>query len=284
MTKSNSATAAKASTSSTLRQRAVQARDAAGRFIKRAASADAKAEAINPTENGEDVGSLDFAAYALNEPVKTPREWADKFASPAMAMHVADRTLRMTKPELMAFIRKAGETDAATPEIMFRILDGSQETLEGWSNLLEIARARYIVAASAACLDPETSSDAAPIDPPPSAPLAETFPPAPTDLAEACLWAIRHRAWIDRTAAVTDWSDERGDAEAGRTDAVLTRAINEPSTNLREITAKAALALEDFERFSLHPGRTPDDGTRIVHTVLREIVGVGRELLASVER
>jgi hypothetical protein len=116
--------------------------------------------------------------------------------------------------------------------------------------------------------------------PEPVAPTAtpeDTFAPAPTDLADACLWAIRHRAWADRTASAQDWSDERGDAELNRTNAVFARAIAEPSASLREITAKAALALEDFERFTLRPGHKADDGTRIVHTVLREVVGVGRE-------
>lgn len=108
-----------------------------------------------------------------------------------------------------------------------------------------------------------------------------SFPTPPTNLAEACLWAIKHRAWIDGELKASDWSDERFDAESAKTNAVFTRAINEPSANLREITAKAALALEDFERFTLLPGRKLDDGTRIVHTVLREIVGVGREAGAS---
>ncbi|MCJ2023970.1 hypothetical protein [Methylobacterium sp. J-067] len=123
-----------------------------------------------------------------------------------------------------------------------------------------------------------TSSQTRPPEPvAPAAAAEDTFAPAPTDLADACLWAIRHRAWADRASSVQDWSDERGDAELDRTNAVFTRAIDEPSTNLREITAKAAFALEDFERFTLRPGHKADDGTRIVHTVLREVVGVGRE-------
>lgn len=234
-----------------------------------------------PTDTLEELAGIEFGAYALDGSVKSPNEWAKKLASPAMAMHVADRTLRMTKPELMAFIRKAGETDAATPEIMFLNLDGSQETLEGWSNLLGLARARYIAAASAACLKPEMSGETPPEVSPPTVPPEETFPAAPADLAEACLWAVRHRAWIDGELKASEWSDEKFDGESAKTNAVFTRAINEPSANLREITAKAALALEDFERFTLLPGRKLDDGTRIVHTVLREIVGVGREAGAS---
>ena len=108
-------------------------------------------------------------------------------------------------------------------------------------------------------------------------PTRRPHPFAPADLADACLWAIRHRSWIDRTAGKEGWPDRRLDAEIDKASAVFTRAIREPSTSLREIMAKAALALEDFERFTLNPAPTPDDGTRIVHTVLREVVGVGRE-------
>lgn len=59
--------------------------------------------------------------------------------------------------------------------------------------------------------------------------------------------------------------------ETGKTNAVITRAINEPSKHLAEIVAKAALALDDFERFNVRPGHKADDGERIVHTVLREV-------------
>ncbi|MCJ2025976.1 hypothetical protein [Methylobacterium sp. J-067] len=58
---------------------------------------------------------------------------------------------------------------------------------------------------------------------------------------------------------VTDWSEGKFDIETGKTNAVITRAINEPSTHLAEIVAKAALALDDFERFRIayrtSPGR-----------------------------
>lgn len=108
-------------------------------------------------------------------------------------------------------------------------------------------------------------------------PTRRPQPFAPADLADACLWAIRHRSWIDRTAGEEGWPDRRLDAELDKANAVFARAIREPSASPREITAKAALALEDFERFTIRSNPTPDDGTRIVHTVLREVVGVGRE-------
>lgn len=57
---------------------------------------------------------------------------------------------------------------------------------------------------------------------------------------------------------------------------MLTRAIAEPSLNLHDLAAKAALALEDYERFTAMRGGDHDDGTRIVHTVLREVVRLCR--------
>lgn len=122
---------------------------------------------------------------------------------------------------------------------------------------------------------------------PPTAPAEDTFAPAPTDLADACRWALRHRAWVDRSLETTDWSDEKFDTETGKTNAVITRAINEPSAQLAEIVAKAALALDDFERFQVTPHRDIDDGTRIVHTVLREVaafqVEAGAAPVASID-
>ncbi|MCJ2012316.1 hypothetical protein [Methylobacterium sp. J-076] len=117
-----------------------------------------------------------------------------------------------------------------------------------------------------------------------TAPAEDTFTPAPTGLAAACLWAARRRAWIDNALKVSEWSDEEFDAESGKTNAVFTRAINEPSASLREITAKAALALEDFERFSAHPGLKLDDGGRLVHTVLREVAAFQVEAASPLER
>ncbi|MCJ2133251.1 hypothetical protein MKK69_04080 [Methylobacterium sp. J-026] len=70
-------------------------------------------------------------------------------------MHIADRTLRMSKPELVAFIQKGGERDAGTPASMFKALDAAQGTFEGWGKLLSLACARYMVAASSAVLGQE---------------------------------------------------------------------------------------------------------------------------------
>lgn len=99
--------------------------------------------------------------------------------------------------------------------------------------------------------------------------------PATSDIARTCHWAVEHRAWIDATPASIGWTDEQLAAETSRVDAVITRAIEEPSANLRDLHAKATLALQDFELFNAAPGDEIDDGTRIVLTVLREIVAMG---------
>lgn len=104
--------------------------------------------------------------------------------------------------------------------------------------------------------------------------LAYAAVAAPSDLGQACLWATSHRGWIDVVALGEDWGDDRLSAECRRVDDVITRAILEPSASLSDVRAKACLALEDFERFSVVPGEPMDDGDRIVLTVLREIVAL----------
>lgn len=100
----------------------------------------------------EEAAQVDFAAYTFDFPVKAPQEWAAAFAEYAMAMHAADRTLRMTKPELITFIRDAGGKDASLPGVMLQMLDAAQNTFAGWSKLMSLASTRYLVAASAATL------------------------------------------------------------------------------------------------------------------------------------
>lgn len=247
------------------------------------------------TATVEDFAALDFAAYTLDGPVKTPTEWANQFISPAMAMHVADRTLRMTKPELIAFIRDAGEGNAAAPEIMFRNLDASQETLEGWSNLLATARARYIVAASAACLEPPASSgtESTPSAKPPANTGSE---PASVNLLAAAglnlsrlslrdvaalhdlistlanvvrAMQMQPRGWagphLNDVGKFTDWLGDQFDAQIDAT--------------VRELRGrKPADWIERDIRLEAIAEATVSNGDRL-HTV-----AFARELLASVEK
>lgn len=104
----------------------------------------------------EEMATLDFAAYSLDTPTRDPNGWMEQFSHHAIGMHIADRTLRMSKDELVDFIQKGGERDADTPAIMFKALDAAQETFEGWGKLLSLARIRYMVAASSAVRDQES--------------------------------------------------------------------------------------------------------------------------------
>ena len=103
-------------------------------------------------------------------------------------------------------------------------------------------------------------------------PSGSPSPIAPADLAQACRWAVQHRDWIDNTACREPWTDDQLDAEIDKVDLVFTRAIEEPSRDLHDLVAKAQLALEDYERFTALAGSKLDDGERIVHTVLREVI------------
>lgn len=78
------------------------------------------------------------------------------FAHHAIGMHIADRTLRMSKDELVAFIQKGGERDANVPAAMLDALYTAQKTLKGWGELLDLARTRYMVAGSSAVLTRES--------------------------------------------------------------------------------------------------------------------------------
>ncbi|MGE8128926.1 hypothetical protein ACQKQD_18295 [Methylobacterium sp. NPDC080182] len=103
----------------------------------------------------EEAASLDFTAYAFDIPIRDPNGWMEEFSHHAIGMHISDRTLRMSKPELVAFIQKGGERDADVPGTMLAALDSAQKTFEGWGKLLDVARTRYLVAASSAVLTHE---------------------------------------------------------------------------------------------------------------------------------
>ncbi|TXM99677.1 hypothetical protein FV242_24545 [Methylobacterium sp. WL64] len=100
---------------------------------------------------------------------------------------------------------------------------------------------------------------------------------ARSDLAEACLWAMRHVDYINTAAIAEHWDDDRVSDEGDLSDAVIDRAIAEPSRSLSDLQAKAQLCLKDFEDHAL-PFRTDRDesnldaGQRLVLAVLREVI------------
>ncbi|MGU3665048.1 hypothetical protein ACLBX9_12780 [Methylobacterium sp. A49B] len=98
-----------------------------------------------------------------------------------------------------------------------------------------------------------------------------------SDLAEACLWAMRHVDYINTAAIAEEWDDARISDEGDLSDAVIDRAIAEPSRSLSDLQAKAQLCLKDFSDHAL-PFRDQRDegsldvGQRLVLTVLREVI------------
>ncbi|GJD47175.1 hypothetical protein AFCDBAGC_5061 [Methylobacterium cerastii] len=97
----------------------------------------------------------------------------------------------------------------------------------------------------------------------------------PSVLAQACEWAVVDRARVDRAASRDHWSDEQLDEAIERHNAVFCRAIAEPAACLKDLAAKARLALDDFNRFVEHEGRSPlDDGEKLMKVVLQEVIAL----------
>ena len=100
-----------------------------------------------------------------------------------------------------------------------------------------------------------------------------------SDLAEACLWAMRHVDYINTAAVAEEWDDERISDEGDRSDAVIDRAIAEPSRSLSDLQAKAQLCLKDFSDHALPFRNVKDEssldvGQQLVLTVLREVIAL----------
>lgn len=173
-----------------LRQNAASVAARLARVVRKPTTSLPASKADDAPATIEDAAQLNFAAYSLPDPIKTPHQWTARFADFAMGMHVADRTLRMSKPEVMAFIRDAGERDAELPGVMFKALTSAQETFAGWGKLLDVAESRYIVAGSALTLGEAeqghgngTTTGSAPAE-------AEPTPRAPQEQDDAELLAL----------------------------------------------------------------------------------------------
>ena len=104
----------------------------------------------------EEAASIEFTASAFDTPTRDLSGWMKEFAPHSLGMHIADRTLRMSKPELVAFIQDGGEGDVEVPAAMLDALTIAQKTFEGWGKLLDVARCRYLVAGSSAVLSQNT--------------------------------------------------------------------------------------------------------------------------------
>lgn len=96
--------------------------------------------------------------------------------------------------------------------------------------------------------------------------------PAKSDLARACEFAVEHGHWIDRTAILEHWSDDRVGEECDRCNDVFDRALAEPSQDRVDLVAKVRLCLDDRERHCPEP--ECDTGERMVYVVLREVIAL----------
>ena len=115
--------------------------------------------------------------------------------------------------------------------------------------------------------------------------LAATQEAAVSDLAQACIWAGNHLGHVNANSWRPEWTDSVIRDELERADAVVHRAINEPSASLQDIRAKAGLALREYED-QLFPRRGVepvelDAGERLILTVLLEIVGLGPRIAGA---
>ncbi|MCJ2033792.1 hypothetical protein [Methylobacterium sp. J-068] len=93
-----------------------------------------------------------------------------------------------------------------------------------------------------------------------------------TDLADVCIEQVaRLDHWDANTGSLTE---EEGEAEMDRWNAVFRRAIETPSAGLRDLAGKAHLMLADLDRF--HPLKEePTDDARLMRVILGEALIFG---------
>ena len=112
--------------------------------------------ADNDVCSAEGAASLGFEAYDLDTPIRSPGEWNERLSPYTVGLHLADRFLRMSKPELVAAIETL---DGRGPEAVLSVLNAVHDTHEEMKALASImgaAHTRLIVAGSAVIV----SSDA----------------------------------------------------------------------------------------------------------------------------
>lgn len=92
------------------------------------------------------------------------------------------------------------------------------------------------------------------------------------DLADACIEQVaRLDRWDADTGSLTE---EEGEAEMKRWEAVFRRAIETPSAGLRDLAGKAHLMLADLERFHPLTEESTDDA-RLMRVILSEAMSFG---------
>ncbi|MCJ2073433.1 hypothetical protein MKK75_32400 [Methylobacterium sp. J-030] len=238
-----------------------------------------------PAATLEEMATLDFAAYTFDTPTRDPNGWMKQFHHHAIGMHIADRTLRMSKPELVDFIRKGGERDADTPAIMLQALDAAQEAFEGWGKLLSLAHTRYMVAASSAVLDQEEPT-AEPSKPMPAP--AEEPAPAPNlvamlDLASATIDELQDiRDLADAVGSVAyayTWGPRCG-TRRGRYGGIEPNGIGRLMHWLGDALTEVESAAE-LEVWRRAPGNRADRETRLSMCAVTTIDGGDRDAIKA---
>lgn len=92
----------------------------------------------------------------------------------------------------------------------------------------------------------------------------------PSNLAQACDWAIQHRDWLNRTCIIEEWDDEELGRQSDRHEAIIVRAIEEPSRQPGDVAAKARLILNDLTQGGTADSEFNDD--RLLVVVLKEVI------------
>ena len=97
----------------------------------------------------ESAASLGFEAYSFDTPIRSPREWNERLSPYTIGLHLADRFLRMSKPEMVAFME---DLDGRDPEILLGMLNAVRDTrdeLKALADIVGLAHIRLVVAGSA---------------------------------------------------------------------------------------------------------------------------------------
>lgn len=131
-----------------------QAADAVLRDLASLSDALPTAEDDEPLTT-ESAASLDFEAVHIPTPVRTPHQWQERFEPHTLGLHMADRVLRMSKAELVVFIRGADARDCDLPGSLINALGAARSEAQTYAEMLDAAWTRFLVAGSTIVLNDE---------------------------------------------------------------------------------------------------------------------------------
>ena len=134
-----------------------QAADAVLRDLASLSDAAASEEDDTPLTT-ESAASLNFEAVHVPTAIRTPRQWHERFAPHTLRLHMADRVLRMSKRELVAFVRGAGQKDPTLPVSMIKQVEAARAEAQTYAEMLNATWVRLLVAGAAAIPAEEQNS------------------------------------------------------------------------------------------------------------------------------